>query len=74
MASIVTADALERAINSAVRDEIEREVTKAVEEAKERVSRRIPEIVAAVSLRVHQVFSYERGNAEMLIHVRIEDK
>ncbi len=74
MSKLGDMDVLERAIQEAVRTEIETEVTKAVNEAKRRVEDRIPEIVASVSLRIMHVFSVERFQNEVLIHVRLESR
>ena len=64
---------LERIILKAIQTAVEDEVKKIVEQAKERLDRRIPEIVAGVSLRVMKGVSMETLHNTLMIKIKMDD-
>lgn len=64
---------LEQIILKAVQTAVEDEVKKIVEQAKERLDRRIPEIVAGVSLRVMKGVSMETLHNTLMIKIKMDD-
>lgn len=64
---------LERVILKSVQIAVEDEVKKIMEQAKERLDRRIPEIVAGVSLRMMKGVSMETLHNTLMIKIKMDD-
>lgn len=60
-------------IKQAVKIEVEREVKKAIEAAKDELDRRVPEVVAGLSIKIMERVSFERMQNELVIHVQMPD-
>ena len=66
-------DRIMEAITESVRAQVEEAVKVVLARAKEDLDRRVPEIVAGVSLRAMERISMERLGPELVIHVRLDD-
>ena len=64
---------LTRSIEDAIQLEIERAVKTAVDNAKAELTRRVPEIVAGLAIRIMQRVSMESLRDELIIHVRMDN-
>ena len=63
----------EHTVAYAIEKEVEREVKKAVENAKAELDRRIPRLVAGLSISLLQQASFEYRGSHLCISVRLED-
>jgi hypothetical protein len=61
-------------IARSVRSEVEKAVAVAVENAKRELDRRVPEIVAGLSIKLMERVSMTRLQNELCIHISLEDK
>lgn len=69
MASTITITSLEDAIRRAVDEQIENLTKQLVEEAKVQIAAKIPDIVAATSLRVQKMFDVRHMGNNLVITV-----
>ena len=69
-----SAFSLETEIKSAIQSAIAAEVQKEIELAKQRIQEKIPEILAAVTIRLGGYMEFHRNLNHLVIDVRFEDK